>query len=68
MTFSCRDSEEVVKPLSDSERAALETQENKRLDRDTYGSTSVSTVTVVAAKPAKEKGLKIYFNTDKTKF
>lgn len=54
-----RDKEERLKELTDSERSDLESEENKRLNRELPYAAALP-----AARPAREKGLKIYFNTE----
>ena len=43
--------------MTDTEKKDLETEEDKRLNKD-------SVFTVSPPKPAKEKGLRIYFSTE----
>ncbi|KAF2365830.1 hypothetical protein FHG87_003424 [Trinorchestia longiramus] len=57
--FYYRDKEEPLGVLTDSERNEVEAAENKRLNKDLS-----FTATAAPSKPAREKGLKIYFNND----
>ena len=55
--YVCRDQEEPLKEMTETEKKDLETEEDKRLNKD-------SVFTVSPPKPAKEKGLRIYFSTE----
>ncbi|KAA0191046.1 hypothetical protein HAZT_HAZT008723 [Hyalella azteca] len=54
-----RDKDEQLGVLSDSERSEVEAADNKRLNKD-----SPYPAAALPSKPAREKGLKIYFKND----